>query len=1122
MATANDGRKRAQPLISKFFQKMRPATIQAESTIKEGDHAADGTFTSVLPLNNTDHAVDVAQNESIVLNSSDEEDTTPSTTFSASETDDIQRLDPAKTLPNSEPEKRNLDHVKQDNSSGLLKMQNFAFVKSSSNDPSFSKKTSDIDGSRSQFNDKLFKIMDSKGKRKLSVDENNEELDLSDNPEIESTTQAISRKNKKQKKATDLTPLEQQIKEIKLKNMDKIIAVQVGYKYKFFAQDAVIVSQILHNMLLPGKLTIDESNPQDKHYKKFAYCSIPDNRLHIHLQKLLHYNLKVGVVEQVETQAIRDAGQGSKLKNVFERKLTNVFTKATYNMNENFGKANGGSCSLKNASAICAIVTERQTKEANSSSSTSNVFKIVSIELDTGLVTYDAFADSTKFLSKLETRMKHLNPSEIVHNNFLDKKIQTYISKLSENITFYAFDDNEIENLTQQVNSASVRDIIVNEHLEKPFNLLYMHLRTFNLQNSLLSLSPKTFQAFESTQFMNLQANVLTNLEIFENNTEKDTLKGTLLWVLDHTRTSYGFAKLQHWISHPLVHKDKINARLDAIECISQEVFNIFFESLNNWLNDSQNKNLLKTVNRIKYGKTSKKEVYYYLKSINFLRELFKKHGKYLTEQVYDSIHGRVALKSQLLTEILMFCNETCSNLQVEKYLTMINVESVFHKSNQQDDEHFNFFNLNNYDDSQEILAKQRDVEGVKHDLQDELKNIRKILRKPMCEFKDEVDYLVEVRNSLVGKIVPPDWVKVNSTKMVSRFKTPNVAILLKKLQLEKDLLHQVTENEYFKFLQRINDEYDQVFAILDNLAVYDCILSLSSASYSNDNYCRPRFTSTKTQYINIVDGRNPIIENMMLSSDSYVSNDVHMGVGNNQIMVVTGPNMGGKSSYIKQVALLVIMAQIGCFVPCSFMEISIFKSIFVRMGAQDSLIQGKSTFQMEILDILQILNNFNRDSLLLLDEVGRGTGTTDGMSISYSILKYFIDLKNDCPLVMFITHFHSIIKKFRNDMLGIYHMSFYQDQNNDDTDITFLYKLTKGYMNKSFGMNVAKLASIDENIIDQARSLSENLQLESDSNKDIYTCKKIINLLLWMSTAENSEGWDSHVSEFQQYIDDF
>ncbi|KAL6950172.1 hypothetical protein ACO0QE_000848 [Hanseniaspora vineae] len=1110
MAAANDGKKRAQPLISKFFQKMRPASSPVENTVREVAESSDATIKSGLPLNDTGQATDTAQNESIILDSSDDDGTPPLMSLSASDEDHVKSNNSIKNSTSDDIEAKNVELGKEEDLNGMLKVQNYAFVKSSSSNPSLSKTTNNVHQDRSQFHERLFEILGSKNKRKLSVVENDEDLDLSDkgnisNPENESTPQSTSRKVKKPKKSNDLTPLEQQIKEIKLQNMDKIIAVQVGYKYKFFAQDAVIVSQILHNMLLPGKLTIDETNPQDKYYKKFAYCSIPDNRLHIHLQKLLHYNLKVGVVEQVETQAIRDAGQGSKLKNVFERKLTNVFTKATYNMNENFGKTNSGSFSLKDASAICALVIERQSEEITTSSPTSVTFYLVSIELDTGLVTHDTFTDSIKFLSKLETRLKHLNPSEVVHNDSLDKKIKNYISKMNENTTFYAFDDTEIESLAQQVNSADVSNMITTQNLEKPFKLLYMHLESFNLQNSLLNLSPKTFQAFESTQHMNLQANVLTNLEIFENNTEKDTLKGTLLWVLDHTRTSYGFAKLQHWISHPLVQEEKINARLDAIECISQEVFNIFFESLNNWLNDSQNKNLLRTLNRIKYGKTSKKEIYYYLKNMNSLRQLFKKHDKYLTEQVYDKSCGRVALKSELLTDLLTFCDESCSHLHVEKYLNMINVEAVFHKSNEPDDEHFNFFNLNNYDNSQEILLKQRDVEGVKHDLQDELKNIRKVLHKPMCEFKDEVDYLIEVRNSLVDKIVPPDWVKVSSTKMVSRFKTPNVAILLKKLQLEKDLLHQVTENEYFKFLQRINDEYDQVFAILDNLAVYDCILSLSSASYSNDNYCRPKFTSSKSQHINIVDGRNPIIETMMLSGDSYVCNDVHMGVGNNQIMVVTGPNMGGKSSYIKQVALLVIMAQIGCFVPCSFMEISIFNQ----------------RFKWKFLDILQILNNFGRDSLLLLDEVGRGTGTTDGMSISYSILKYFIDLRDDCPLVLFITHFHSIIKKFHNDMLGIFHMSFYQDQNSDDTDITFLYKLTKGYMNKSFGMNVAKLASIDGNIIERARSISESLQLENESNKDIYTCQKIMHILFSMANAKNSESWDFGVSELQQYISD-
>ncbi|CAI4037663.1 hypothetical protein SMKI_03G1410 [Saccharomyces mikatae IFO 1815] len=880
----------------------------------------------------------------------------------------------------------------------------------------------------------------------------------------------VSIKKKVKKHMTKLTPLDKQVQDLKKHHIDKILVIRVGYKYKCFAEDAVVVSRILHIKLVPGKLTIDESNPQDSNHKQFAYCSFPDVRLNVHLERLIHHNLKVAVVEQTETSAMKKHDPSSNKSNVFERKVSNVFTKATFGVNSTF--ALRGKRILGDTNSIWALsCTVYQDKLAK--------YSLLSVNLNNGEVVYDEFEEPNLADEKLQVRIKYLQPIEVLVST---ENLPLHVAKLFKDMSCVLI-HKDVGDLEEDVVHAIK---VMNEKIKLSPSLiqlvfkLYSHMLEYN--NEQVILIPSIYSPFASKIHMLLDPNTLQSLDIFTH----DGGKGSLFWLMDHTRTSFGFRMLREWILKPLIDVRQIEERLDAVEFITSEInHSIFFESLNQMLNHTPD--LLRTLNRITYGTTSRKEVYFYLKQITSFVDHFKVHQSYLSEY-FKSSEGTISKKSSLLFKLFSELNELLSSTQLPHFLTMINVTAIMEKN--PDKQVMDFFNLNNYDHSEGIIRIQRDSELVRSQLKEELIEIRKYLKRPYLNFRDEVEYLIEVKNSQV-KDLPDDWIKVNNTKMVSRFTTPKTQKLTQKLEYYKDLLIRESELQYKVFLNKITAEYTGLRKIVLNLAHYDCILSLAATS-CNLNYVRPTFVVGQ-QAIIAKKARNPIIESLDVH---YVPNDIMMSPEDGKINIITGPNMGGKSSYIRQVALLTIMAQIGSFVPAEEMRLSIFDSVLTRIGAHDDILNGDSTFKVEMLDILQILKNCNERSLLLLDEVGRGTGTHDGIAISYALIKYFSEL-NDCPLILFTTHF-PMLGEIKSSLIRNYHMDYVEEQKPGESwmSVIFLYKLKKGLTYNSYGMNVAKLARLDKGIINRAFSISEELRKEA-ANGDLLKLISYLKIIL-------------------------
>lgn len=875
---------------------------------------------------------------------------------------------------------------------------------------------------------------------------------------------------KKRITSDKLTPLDQQVKDLKEANMDKLLVVRVGYKYKCFAQDAIIASQVLQIKLIAGKLTFDGSSSQDFDHKQFAYCSFPENRLHVHLERLVRRDLKVGVVEQSETSAIKKYSKDANKSGVFVREVTNTFTKATYGINNTFSSDSrrilGDTCS------IWSLLLKKVNNKYR--------FRLLSVSLNSGEIIHDDFEDSEYSTEKLEIRARYLEPKELVIGENLPLHLERLFNQ-RDCIIHKA----EITREPQPQTHDTLKKAGVSPEYADAFELLFNYLKDYGNEQILLIYS--AYQPFASKAYMLLNSNTLESLDIFTN----DGGKGSLFWLLDHTRTSFGSRILKEWVLRPLLNQSEIEERLDAVECIKKEINNVFFEALNQMLKNTTD--LLRTLNRIAYGNTSRKEVYAFLKQINQLEHHFEIHSKYLSQQVVAQ-SGQIKQNSSLLTRILSEMMTLSQKSKVSLLFSMINVSAVMEKDSEK--QITEFFNLNNYDHPDSIIQRLREIDSVQDELTEELNCIRKTLKRPHLTYKDNVDYLIEVRNTQV-KDVPSDWVKVNNTKMISRFHTPNIIQLLEKLQYQKDLLLRDANTEYEHFLSRIVEEYGPLRNFINYIGTYDSLLALAATS-CNSNYVRPKISSRK-QFIRATNARNPVIESLDVQ---YVPNNINMSEENGKVLILTGPNMGGKSSYVRQVALLVILAQIGSFVPADSLELGLFDNVFTRIGAFDNILRGESTFKVEMLEILSILQNCTNKSLLLLDEVGRGTGTEDGKAIASTLLEYFLTEK-ECPLILFTTHY-TMLGMIESPILRNYFMDYVEERREGENwpNVVLLYKLKPGMTSNSYGLNVARLAHIDKAIINRAYDISEDTRMEFELSRDTSLASQMKSI---MSSSTNS-----------------
>lgn len=883
----------------------------------------------------------------------------------------------------------------------------------------------------------------------------------------------------KQQTAKKLTPLEKQFINLKRQHMDKILAIQVGYKFKFFGEDARIASKVLNIMLIPGNESLDVFD-----YDRFAYSSIPDNRLHVHLKRLLYHGFKVGVVKQTETAAIKSMESNNK-SGLFDREMTGVYTKATYLDDEittGEGAAYEPISGTEGMGDYILCVNELN----------SNKFGMISVRPSTGDIIYDEFADSN-MREELEIRLLQLAPSEVLvlsdKDSVSDETMRilkftsntaTVIHRKLKTDAFYSSQINSLFSGVEESKRKEVANFYLLNFPPEVQSCIYEmadYLKEFKLANIFTIIS--NVSPFSNTErYMHLPSSTIHSLELFQNTTEPNSNKGTMIWLLDHTRTKMGYRKLLKWIAKPLINKEDIADRLDAVEFLNTNIDHLT-DSIKSQLDKirKQGIDLEKSLIKVHYSaaykseKVSRKELYSMIKCFFEILRVIKDF-----EQADASRHTKIS--SKIISLIFRELFELSSK-DIIGYLYGVISPRALEEQNLLEQK-LHFFNLKNYQD-EDIIEQLNKVDEVKDLLQEELKEVRKVLNRPNLNYVTNLkeEYLIEVRNGKMVDMLPDDWIKISGTKTVSRFRSPNITALYKRLQYHNDMLIKCCDKAYGNFLLQVDSHYGYFRNIINNLSEFDCLLSLSIVSTQNMGYARPFLINEDNQNIDITKGRNPIIEKFSFNRN-YIANDIKMSQGRNRVMMITGPNMGGKSSYVKQVALLVIMVQIGSYIPCESAKMGVFDSIFIRMGARDHLLANQSTFMVEMLETNNILKNMNPRSLIILDEIGRGTGTVDGIAIAFAILKYTIEEEKK-PFVLFITHFPSlhVLEEAYKGIVTNYHMGYYETSkpNQDFREVIFLYTLVKGVVTNLYGLNVAKLAGIPTSVLKKAYSKSEEMR---------------------------------------------
>ncbi|KAK6250568.1 DNA mismatch repair protein MutS [Theobroma cacao] len=962
------------------------------------------------------------------------------------------------------------------------------------------------------------------------------------------------------------TPLEQQVVDLKNKYPDVLLMVEVGYRFRFFGKDAEIAAKVL------GIYAHVDRN--------FLTASVPTFRLNVHVRRLVSAGYKVGVVKQTETAAIK--AHGSNRVGPFCRGLSALYTKATLEAAEDVGGKEEG-CGGESNYLVCVVEKGLEFSGSVSGSGAVDVrVGIVGVEISTGDVVYGEFDDGV-MRSGLEAVVFSLAPAELLVGEPLSKQTEKLLlayagpasnvrlehascdcfkggGALAEVMSVYEkmVEDNLASNVNQSLEATEYSHSSIQGVMNMPdlalqaLALTIRHLKQFGFER--IVCLEASFRSLSSSLEMNLSANTLQQLEILRNNSDGSE-SGSLLQIMNHTLTIYGSRLLRHWVTHPLCDRTMISARLDAVSeialsmgCykVSQSIIEIdgedsdvtiaqpeFYSVLSSVLTFlGRSPDIQRGITRIFHRTATPAEFIAVIQAIlSAGKQLQRLH---IDEEHEDNCSKKVRVgivQSALLKRLILTASSSNVLGNAAKLLSFLNKEAA---------DKGDLTNLIIISNNQfpEVARARKAVQLAKEKLDNLIFLYRKRLGKGNLEFMcvSGTTHLIELP---IDANVPSNWVKVNSTKKTIRYHPPEVLTALDQLTLANEELTIICRAAWDSFLREFGEYYSEFQAAVQALAALDCLHSLATLS-RNKNYVRPIFVDdNEPVQIQIHSGRHPVLETIL--QEGFVPNDTTLHADRECCQIVTGPNMGGKSCYIRQVALIAMMAQVGSFVPAASATLHVLDAIYTRMGASDSIQQGRSTFLEELSEASQILHNCTARSLVVIDELGRGTSTHDGVSIAYATLHHLLEQRK-C-MVLFVTHYPRIadIKVEFPGSVEVYHVSYLTAHNDEvtmdaksDHEVTYLYKLVPGVSARSFGFKVAQLAQLPSSCISQAiimatrleaiessrvRKKSEERQPEtSSSDQELETQENILKSIGSFS-SERLENLEEFASAFSDLL---
>ncbi len=810
-----------------------------------------------------------------------------------------------------------------------------------------------------------------------------------------------------------LSPMMQQYVNTKEQYKDCILFYRLGDFYEMFFDDAILVSKELELTLTGKDCGLEERAPM---------CGVPYHAADVYINKLVSKGYKVAIGEQVEDPKLA--------KGLVKREVIKVVTPGT-NINAQ------ALDETKNNYLMCIVYTEDE-------------FGIATCDVSTG----DFYVTEVDSLRSLTDEITKFAPSEIICNSgFIVSGADIEDIKNRLNICLFTLDSWYFDDETS-------RKALLNHF--KVMNLAGLGLEDYGIgsvcagalmlylsetqKNSLAQLTSIT--PYTTGKYMVIDTSTRRNLELTETLREKQK-RGSLLWVLDKTKTAMGARLLRSYIEQPLINKEEIVKRQNFVEEINKSL--ITREELREYLEPIYD--LERLIGRIAYNTAGPRELIAFKTSVNMLP-----HIKRLLNEFNGSLIEEIKNELDDLSDIAMMIDGAIA----DEPPIAVKEGGIIKDGYNSEVDRLRAAKTEGKNWLAELEAYERERTGVKT-----LK----------IKFNKVFGYCIEITNAYKDQFkIPDDYTRKQTLTNAERYITPRLKELEDTILGAEDRLFSLEYDLFSELRNKIAGEVKRIQRTAKAVAGLDVFASFAYVADKN-NFVKPKIN--EKGIIDIKNGRHPVVEKMIVN-DMFVANDTYLDNGNNRISIITGPNMAGKSTYMRQTALIVLMAQIGSFVPAESANIGICDRIFTRVGASDDLASGQSTFMVEMTEVANILRNATSDSLLILDEIGRGTSTFDGLSIAWAVVEHISNTKLLGAKTLFATHYHELTE-LEGMLQGVNNYCIAVKEQGDD--IVFLRKIVKGGADKSYGIQVAKLAGVPDNVIARAKEIVSEL-IDADISK--------------------------------------
>ncbi len=807
-------------------------------------------------------------------------------------------------------------------------------------------------------------------------------------------------------KDQELTPMKRQYNAIKEKNKDCILFFRLGDFYEMFDEDARIAARELDLTLT----TRDRGKPKEE---QTPMCGVPFHSVDSYIARLVAKGYKVAICEQLEDPATA--------KGIVERDITRIVTPGTVTE----------SCMLdesKNNYMACLYGMQGK-------------FGLAFCDVSTGAFFVTVCADAQAAASELG----RFAPAEVIRGGeevrcqLLEDALFLRLNCCVDEGREEQFDLDDAEQLLQEHFGANLSQLgISGMNCAVIAAGTLLQVLKFVQKNDLAHIRQLNY--YTTGRFMELDMDARRNLELTETLRSKEK-KGTLLWVLDKTRTAMGGRMLRSWLEKPLLDPVEIGRRHSAVEeLVNAPVCRGELEEALRDITDFE-----RVMARVVTGTVNCRDL------LGLARGLRALPG---VKAQLSGLEAPLLQRLNAAIDDLADCADAIENTIVDDPPLTVREGGMIRKGASAEADRLRDIMEGGSGTIAAIEASEREKTGI---------------RTLKIGFNRVFGYYIEVSKSFIDQ-VPDHYIRKQTLANCERYITQELKELENQVLTAKDKLTALEYQIFTALRERIAAEAARVQATAAAVAAADVLCSLANVAVQR-NYCRPDITLGSE--ISIVDGRHPVVE-QMLKNSLFVPNDTRIGSADNQVSIITGPNMAGKSTYMRQVALIVLMAQMGSFVPARSATIGLVDRVFTRIGASDDLASGQSTFMVEMAEVASILKYATAKSLLILDEIGRGTSTYDGMAIARAVLEYAANPKRLGAKTLFATHYHEL-STIEQELPNVKNYNIAVKKRGDQ--MIFLRKIVPGAADKSYGVEVAKLAGLPGSVVQRAREILGELE---------------------------------------------